>query len=457
MRHRNILIALVVLLAAVGASVAYALLRPGPPAAAIQVEPGTLRSYVEERARTTLPTLVRVTMPFAGRIQPITLVPGTQVAAGDLLAQAETADLEDELAAAKAELAAVAARRAVLADNALANTALQEFQGWIVAMAKLEASAKALITANQAHAAFSDWWEQAEAKLKDQGAVADEKYRRAKTERSEAEVDLAVARMNHQLVQVIQTIVALGPRYVQDYLDHKQLQAVVLDSERKVAAARVAMAERQLARARIEAPIDGVVLERLIESERELAAGTELLTLGDPSTLRVTTDLLSEDAGRVRAGDAVEVYGPVLGEQVLKAQVARVDPRGFTKVSSLGVEQQRVAVIITLAEGELATLKQAGVDLGVAYRVHVRVFTDSVDQALAVPRMALVRSEAGQRRWSFYRVVDGRATLTPVALGIGDPHRVQITDGLKAGDIVLTSPSTTLTAGSKVTPQLNSG
>lgn len=457
MTVRKTWIGLAVLALALGGTLAYALLRPGPPVAAVKVEPGTVRSYVEERARTSLPRIARLTMPFDGRIEPIKTVPGTRVSAGEVLAEVNPDDLEDELATAKAELAALDAQIAVLEDDALANTALKEFEGSIMAMVKLEASAKALIDANQAHAAFSQWWEEAEAKLRDQGAVAEEKYRRAKTERSEAAVDLAVAKMNDQLVQVVQTIVALGPKYVQDYLGQKRLKTAVLERERDAAAAQVALAERRLARAQISAPRDGVLLERLIESERELAAGTVLITIGDPSALQVTADLLTEDAGRVQVGDAVEVYGPALAGTRLTGRVKRIDPQGFTKVSSLGVEQQRVAVIIAFDDGVLKRVQQAGIGLGVAHRVHVRIITDTAEQALAVPRMALVRSAEAADGWSLYRVVDGKAALTSVELGIGNPHRVQITKGLDAGDVVLTSPPKTLSAGSKVSPQLGKG
>jgi HlyD family secretion protein len=457
MKHRNLWIGLGVLVVLVGGYSAYLVWRPGPEVAAIKVELGNIRSYVEERARTSLPHTTRLTMPFDGRIEPITLVPGTKVAAGEAVARVETDDLKDELSAAIAEVAQIDAQLAVLEDNRLETTALQEFQGWIEAMANVEASATELISANQAHARFSDWWAQAEEKLKTQGAVAEEKYRRVQTESSEADVELAVAKLNHQLVKVLQQIVALGPKYVQDYLGRKSLQAVVLESQRKVAEAQLALVERQLARAEIKAPAPGVVLERLVESRRELAAGTVLLTLGDPSSLRVTADLLSSDAGRVVAGDAVEIYGPALGGLVLNGSVKRVDPQGFTKVSSLGVDQQRVAVIIELADGERARLAKAGGHLGVAYRVHVRVYTDQADQALAVPRIALMRDRASGSGWSLYRVVKGRAVLTPVELGIGNPEQVQVTKGIEAGDVVLGSPPNSLVAGSKVTPKLSKG
>lgn len=460
MKHTKTWVSIAVLVLATGAYAAYASLKPGPPVAAIKVEAGPVRSFVEERAITSLPTTVVLTMPFDGQIEPITLVPGTEVAAGEVVAKINSDDLEDEVAAAKAELAAVDARLAVMADNALESTALLEFKGWIEAMTKLEASAKELISANESHAAFSEWWEQAEAELKDQGAVADEKYRRAKTESSEAAVDLAVAKLNHQLVLVVQTIVSLGPKYVQDYLGRKGLEAAVLERERAVAAAQLAIAERRLARAEIKAPSSGLVLERHVESAQQLPAGALLLTLGEPDALRVTADLLSEDASQVQIGDSVQVYGPGLGSQELSGTVKRVDPQGFTKVSSLGVDQQRVHVVIDLDDGELARLQQTGLQLGLAYRVHVRIFTDQTEDTLAVPRMALLRDTKAQHGdgtggtgWALYLVVNGRAALTPVELGIGNPERMQIIKGLSKGDIVLTMPPKTLKEGDKVSPQ----
>lgn len=452
MKNTKLIIGLVIAAALVAASVAYEILKPGPPVNAIKVTPGTIRASVADRARTSLPAIARLTMPVDGRIEPITIEPGTAVKQGEVLARLDTTALAAQAAAARAEVAAIDAQLNLLADNALENTVLAEAKEWIAAMAKVDESATALIEANAANAAFTDWWKDAEEKLKQQGAVAEEQYRRATAESSQAEVDLAVARLNKQIVEVFQKISDLGPDYVQRYLARKTLEAQVYEQQKAAAEARLQIAEYQLERATLRAPKDGVVLSRLVESERVLPAGTELLTLGDPEKLRVTVDLLSDDAGQVRVGDPAEITGAVLGQLTLKGQVSRVDPQGFTKVSSLGVDQQRVTVIIEFAEGELERLKAGERHLGVAYRVQARIFTDQRDAALSIPRLALLRARDGG--WQLYRAVKGKAELVSVTLGIGNDRQVQVTEGLKSGDLVLVAPPKTLQAGDKISPRL---
>jgi len=453
MKHRKIRIAIGLAIAVllIGGYGAYAILKPGPQVNAVKVSPGKIQSYVEERARTTLPTTRRLSMPYDGRIAPITIEPGTQVTAGQVVAQLITDDLKSELSIAEAEVARINAQLAVLGDNSLEQTALQEMQGWIETMGKVKLGSQAMISANQARAEFSNWWVEAEEKLKDQGAVAEEKYRRARTESAEAAVDLAVAQFDDQAIALIATIFELGPKYIHEYLNLKTLRAAALEQERAAAEARLAEAQRRLARAEIKAPIAGVILQRHVESERVLPADSLLLTLGDPSKLQISADLLTDDAGRVKVGDKVEIYGPVFGDLSLRGQVHRVDPEGFTKVSSLGVEQQRVRVIVRLDEGELARLAAAGLEIGIEFRAHVRIFTDQVSDALAVPRLALVRADHGNGDWALYRILDGRAQLTPVELGLGNPEQVQIRQGLKSGDLVLISPPKGLKSGDKVT------
>lgn len=457
MKHRNTWITIAIAVVLIGGYSAYVVLKPGPEVNAVQVSPGKIQSYVEERARTTLPQIARLSMPFDGRIAPISIEPGTPVTQGQVVAQMVSDDLQAEVSIAEAEVAQINAQLAVLADNAIEQTALQEMQGWIETMDQVKLGSQAMISANQARAEFSNWWVEAEEKLKDQGAVAEEKYRRARTESAEAAVDLAVAQFNDQAVALIATIFDLGPKYIQEYLNLKTLQAAALEQERAAAEARLAEAKRRLARAEIKAPIAGVVLQRLIESERVLPAGTLLLSVGDPKQLQISADLLSDDAGLIKVGDQVEIYGPVFGDLRLTGQVQRVDPEGFTKVSSLGVEQQRVRVIIKLNAGELARLTAAGRAIGIEFRAHVRIFTDAVSDALAVPRLALLRANHGNGDWALYRIIDGRAQLTPVELGIGNPEQVQIRQGLKTGDLVVISPPKDLKSGDKVTAVKQAG
>lgn len=451
MKHLKTWIIALAVIVLIGGYVAYDLLKPGPAMAAARVQTGTLRAYVEERAQTRLPRVWKITMPEDGRIEAIDLEPGEAVAEGDVVARLDPADLDDAVAAAKAALDQVDAELAVLRDNAIANTALTEAEGWVQTIAKIATAADEVITANQAHAAFADWWKEAEEKLKNRGAVADEQYRRAKTDSSQAAVDLAVSKLDHEIVLAIGQIFQLGPKYIRDYLALKGLEATVLTHEREAAAARLAQAVRARARAEIKAPEAGVVLTRALRNAQVLSAGAELLTIGEPATLQVRVDLLSQDAGRVRDGDAVDIEG--IGDLTLAGKVIRVHPQAFTKRSSLGVDQKRVSVDIAFADGELARVVKAGERLGVDYRVQTRVYTDTTDDALVVPSLALFRGSDGG--WQVYRVEAGKAVEQSVEVGLSNPDTTQVVKGLSAGDVVVVSPPKALATGTKLTPVLS--
>jgi len=182
----------------------------------------------------------------------------------------------------------------------------------------------------------------------------------------------------------------------------------------------------------IRSPESGSVLRLVQESETMIAAGSTIMELGNPKDIEIVTDLLSSDAVKIRAGSEVLIdhWG---GDKPLKGRVRRIEPYGFTKVSALGVEEQRVNVIIDLVD-PLAARK----NLGHGYRVIVRVVEWSGENVLQVPISALFR-DRGQ--WSVFVMQDGRAHLVPVRVGRMNDERAQIVEGLKAGASVILHPS----------------
>jgi HlyD family secretion protein len=195
---------------------------------------------------------------------------------------------------------------------------------------------------------------------------------------------------------------------------------------------------------RITAPVTGTVLRVLQESRRPVAAGTALLELGDPDRLEIVADLLSADAVRVRPGAAalIEAWG---GERPLRGIVRVVEPFGFTKVSALGVEEQRVNVTIDLTEPRVAWQR-----LGHGYRVTVHIAQWSAPDVLQVPLGALFRKGSG---WAAY-VVDGRwrARQQAVRIGHSNDDVAEVLDGLTAGQQVIVHPTDKLSDGRVVRP-----
>lgn len=192
----------------------------------------------------------------------------------------------------------------------------------------------------------------------------------------------------------------------------------------------------------VTSPVRGYVLQVPQESERAVVAGTPLVEIGDPRQLEIVTDLLSSDAVRVRAGAPVliEDWG---GERPLKGRVRLVEPYAFTKISALGVEEQRVNVVVDFTE-PLEAIRQ----LGHGYRATVKIVTWSAPEVLKVPISALFRT-GGQ--WSVFTVDrDSRARLRRVAIGHMNDREVEVLGGLNAGEKVLLHPSDKVADGIKV-------
>lgn len=190
------------------------------------------------------------------------------------------------------------------------------------------------------------------------------------------------------------------------------------------------------------APVSGSVLRVQDESETVLAAGTPILDIGDPHTIEIVAELISEDAVRVRAGDPARItdWG---GPAPLDARVRRVEPSAFTKVSALGVEEQRVNVLL-----DPAGPNGAWNSLADGYRVVVHITVWNTAHALRVPVAALFRAGNG---WAAFVLRDGRAVRTTVSVGHQNDDVAEVLAGLKAGDRVVVHPGDTVRDGVRVT------
>lgn len=191
----------------------------------------------------------------------------------------------------------------------------------------------------------------------------------------------------------------------------------------------------------IRSPVDGAVLRVFQESAGLVQAGAQLLELGDTAALEIVVDLLSTDAVAVRPGMPVRVerWG---GEAPLEARVRLVEPSGFTKVSALGIEEQRVNVIADFTGP--AEERRA---LGDGYRVYGRIVIWQKPDALKVPQTALFRRG---EKWAAFALQDGTARLREVEIGRRSDGEAEVLAGLAEGDRVVVHPSDKLQDGTKV-------
>lgn len=190
----------------------------------------------------------------------------------------------------------------------------------------------------------------------------------------------------------------------------------------------------------IRSPVRGRILKVCEECERVVEAGAPLVELGDPADLEVVVDVLSSDAVHIRPGTEMLLRpGEEEGEPELRARVRKVEPSGFTKVSPLGVEEQRVNVIADLADPPGA--------IGDRFRVEASLILWQGEDVLKVPAGALFRDGAG---WSVYVTDRGRARLRGVRIGHRNPSEVEILAGLQEGETVVVHPGDQVKDGARI-------
>ena len=191
----------------------------------------------------------------------------------------------------------------------------------------------------------------------------------------------------------------------------------------------------------VKAESNGRVLRVFEESARVVAAGTPLLEIGDPADLEVVIEVLSRDGAAIAPGTPVELeqWG---GSQPLEARVRVVEPAAFTKVSALGVEEQRVNVI-----ADLLTPPDQRRSLGDNFRVEARIIVWQTNQTLKVPSGVLFRQG---EHWAAFVVAEGRARRQLVKVGRASGTETQIVEGLKEGDEVILYPGDHVHDGQRV-------
>jgi HlyD family secretion protein len=388
--RRIIRIALVVL---VLAAVLFWAFRPAPvPADFAAVQRGSLQVTVEDEGRTRVRDRYVVSAPVPGRMSRIELEPGDPVIAGKtVLARFSPSDpaLLDVRTRAELEARARAAEAAVGSARAERDRIAAQLQLAQSDVKRLQELAAA-------------------------GAISQREREAAEQNAAALERALESARFN------------------------------VRNTEYQLEVARASLLQTRSGKATtipLYSPVDGVVLRRLEESAAVVPAGQPLLEVGNLHDLEIVADLLSTAAVSVRPGQRVliEQWG---GGRPLDGRVRLVEPSGFTKISALGVEEQRVNVIVDFDEP-----REMWESLGDGYRVEVRIIVWSKDNVLKIPTSSLFRRNT---EWAVYKVVNGVATVQPVSIGQRNGLEAEVLEGLGEGDRIIVYPSDAVQEGTKV-------
>jgi HlyD family secretion protein len=358
------------------------------------VDRGPLEVVVSEEGRTRVRQRYVVAAPVTGRLERIALDEGDAVTAGSVVARVSPAPLDPRgEAQAQARLeAALAAQREAAARVGQADAALAQAERELRRARQLAASGT----------------------LAAQGLEQAELARTSRSQERDAALEAADASA-HEVEAARAALLASG------------------GGQDAGAGGSVAVIE-------VPAPASGQVLRVLEESARVVAVGTPLLEIGDPTDLELVVDVLSADAVKIRPGGEMrlEAWG---GDEALRARVRRVEPSGFTKLSALGVEEQRVNVI-----GDFVDPPGA---LGDGYRLEAEIVVWRAEDVLRAPASALFRRGGD---WHVFAVDGGRARLRAVEVGHRGTDAVEIRGGLEPGIGLVLHPTDRIEDGVRIEP-----
>lgn len=381
--------------AVVAAGLAYGFMPRAVPVDAAEVRRAPLVVTVEEEGKTRVRERYLVSAPVAGFQRRIDLKAGDAVAAGEIVAAidpARSAALDPRSRAqAEAQAHAASAALALAEDNARAATAAAQ-------LARQER-------------------ERAES-LRRSGFVSEQAQDSARTAETRAQAAAAAAQ---QAVRVAR---------------------FDLDTARAALASAAQLQAHGVAhRVEVRAPLAARVLKVLHESEGAVAAAQPLLEIGDPASLEVEVEVLSTHAVKIMPGSKV-VLDRWGGAEAIAGRVRVVEPSGFTKVSALGVEEQRVRVIVDFTSPHAAWAR-----LGDGYRVEARFVLWEGQDVLQVPTSALFRQGEG---WAAFVIDGGRVHLKPVEIGQRAGLATQVLSGLAAGEKLVAHPDELIRDGVRV-------
>jgi len=420
---------------------------PPPEVEVLSPVRGDLERSFTEQARTRLSQTYQVPMPVDGRLSRLTVEEGDPVRAGQVLASIDPVPLSSRVDSLSGRVQEYESRLLTQQDLSVEESQTRQAQArWRAEQQTRRALAEQLLSAQAALRQARTETRRAE-RLFEQGFIPRQQLEEARL------AEVSAAHAAHEVdgrVQAQDAVVAAAARQVETstrLAERRLAERGALQSQLQSARADLRGARHEAAQANLVAPVDGLVLKRLETGPGHFPAGTRILEIGRMQDLEVLAEVLTQDAMTLKPGTPVQLQAWDSGPP-FRGTVRLLEPAGFTKPSSLGVEQQRVKVIVRFDPGDLERLRRER-NLGVGYRVRVKIETAENPQALVVPRSALFRGPGGA--WQLYAVRRGRAEIAAVRIGILNDEFAEVLEGLEEGEPVVPAPDTNLSDGQRVT------
>jgi len=404
-----------------------------------KVKTGAIQDFIEEEGKTRLEEKYIISMPIDGKIHRIKLEEGDIAKKDEVIATVDDFPIKQKIDSFNNKIKEL---NASIEGVDKAKPKQDEIKATEVnlseAKLKIESAEKELNIVKINLQTKEKDYERMKQLLDDQVInqaefdPVNESYKSLKEQIKKAELGTEEAKLNYEIAQLKYNII------IQSTEDN-EYQRKVFQSQIKQIEAELNILKDNLDKTKIKSPVNGIIFEKFIESEQVIPAGTSLLIIGNLDTIEIESDILSEEIGKVKVGQKVEITGKALEDKTITGEVKRIYPTGFKKISSLGVEQQRVKTIITYNNKEIGLRPQTTVD--------VRIIVNEVNPALIIPERALFKSD---NQWNVFKVENSIAKLTPIKIGIRNDEYAQVLEGLKEGEIIISDLVNELKDGSKV-------
>jgi len=411
-----------------------------------QVQRGELQVTVDAEGKTRVRDRFVIAAGVDGHLARIALREGDSVLANGVVAQIDPLPLNASVQSALGQLAEWQAQRAGVATQRPKAKTIEQARIRIQVAEAQQRESEARVAQAKADLEQARRDRQRAQQLADSGAISRQDREVAELNvisRAKAlEAAILVAKANQSAVDVARAALAV----VQQEQSDPDYLLRVYDARIASTQAELSKLRDEAARTDIRSPVAGKVLRIHQKSAQFVTSGTPLMDIGDPTRLEIVIDVLSSDAVKIQPGNLIFIEPdgePERSANSLQAKVRLVEPSAFTKVSALGVEEQRVNVI-----GDFVNPARS---LGDAYRLDTRIVVWSGKNVLQVPISALFR--CNQSSWCVFVVEQGKANQRQIQIGYRSDRAAEVKQGLQVGEQVILHPTEQVKESIRVTPR----